>query len=56
MLIRAVRVASQVERRRWSAATACWLSDLTGTGRASSFRAASSRPLASVRSVLLRGT
>src|SRR5207244_3248058 len=31
-LMRAVRVASQVERRRWRPVSACWVTDFTGTG------------------------
>ena len=55
-LMRAVRVASQVERRRWRPVSACWVTDFTGTGWIVALRAASSKAVASARSVLLRGT
>ncbi len=55
VLRRAVRVPIQAERRRCSAVSVCCAGVLTGTGRISSLRNASSSALASARSVLLRG-
>jgi hypothetical protein len=44
---RAARVASHVDRSRWSALRACCVYDFTGTGRTSSLRTASSNPFTS---------
>src|SRR6266545_3769792 len=51
---RAVRVASQPDRMRWSEAMACWAGVLTGTGEIFSLRKASSSARVSVWSVLSR--
>src|SRR5207247_3754789 len=47
VLMRAVRVASQVERRRWRPVSACWVTDFTGTGWIAALRAASGKAVAS---------
>ena len=53
VLIRAVRVAIQLDRSRCSDVSDCWATLLSGTGRIASLREASSIALVSVRSVLL---
>ncbi len=54
--MRAVLSAIHPARMRCREHSACWATVLTGTGRIASLRWASSMPLVSARSVLLRPT